>query len=292
MNKLTKSGLVSVVIPTFNREKTIINAIQSVVDQDYDNIEVLVCDDFSKDDTKTIVLDYEKNHDNVKYIVRDDGKKGAQWARNNGIEHASGEFIAFLDSDDELLPGSIACRVAAFEADQSLAMVYGDVDVEGKTFHYDDIKKEDQNLYLMQELSLCCFITIMVRKKVFEKIPLLDTELRSWQDDNLVLNLNKYGMKMHHCGVSVANICRVDESISTNYWNRFYGLKRIIELYKKDIIQGTSYFRLFLWQLRLLDNLIMAMRSTQGNKFIRCVFFVFHKVIYKVCGCFFRHIWG
>ncbi|WP_072031608.1 glycosyltransferase family 2 protein [Anaerovibrio sp. RM50] len=292
MNKDFIPGLVSVVIPTYNREDSILDAIQSVVEQDYKNIEILVCDDFSQDDTKTVVLNYAKEHDNVKYLLRSDGGKGAQWARNNGIECARGEYIAFLDSDDELLPGSISNRVAAFHDHPTVDMVYGDVDVDHQLFHYDHIQYEDQNLYLMQELSLCCFITIMVRKKAFEKMPLLDTELKSWQDDNLVLNINKYGMKMFHCGVSVANIRRVGDSISTNSWNLFYGLKRLIKIYRNDIVDGSSYCRLLLWKLRILNNWFLAMRNQQRYRLNRVIFSIAHKITYIICRMFFRHIWG
>lgn len=92
---------VSVVIPTYNREHTIQRAVSSALNQSLDNIEVIVVDDGSTDNTERIVKEFDD--DRLSYI-RHDHNKGGSAARNTGISHASGEYIAFLDSDDEWLP--------------------------------------------------------------------------------------------------------------------------------------------------------------------------------------------
>ena len=285
-------GTVSVIIPTYNREKYIINAIESVINQRYPRVEVLVCDDFSTDNTKKVVYNYMREHPNVKFLQRPDGHKGANWARNYGIECANGEYIAFLDSDDELLPESIAVRVAILDKHPEIDMVYGDVAVNGKLHTYDYIQHYNQNKYMMEELSLCCFIVIMMRKSVFKTIPLLDTKLKSWQDDNMCLNLNKFGMTMYHSGALIANIRRVDESISTNYWNLFYGLEHILKTYKNDIIIGASYSRYLLWKIRLLNNYFLANKYSDNNIFKRLFCALGYKCTYNICNIFFRHIYG
>ena len=88
---------VSVIIPTYNREKTILRAVQSVLDQTYTNLEVLVIDDGSTDGTAEIVRGIED--DRVKYIVLEQNGGQAK-ARNTGVQMAEGEWIAFQDSDD------------------------------------------------------------------------------------------------------------------------------------------------------------------------------------------------
>lgn len=90
--------LVSVIIPTYNRKETISRSIQSVLNQTYENIEVIVVDDGSTDGTKEYVL--EKYIDAVVY-VENQRKKGPSGARNYGVQIANGEYIAFQDSDDE-----------------------------------------------------------------------------------------------------------------------------------------------------------------------------------------------
>lgn len=90
-------GLVSVIIPTFNRESTIGRSIQSVLDQTYDSLELIIVDDGSTDRTEEIVSSI--SDDRIRY-VKLDKNSGACVARNQGIELAKGEYIAFQDSDD------------------------------------------------------------------------------------------------------------------------------------------------------------------------------------------------
>ncbi|MFC6990634.1 glycosyltransferase family 2 protein [Haladaptatus sp. GCM10025707] len=92
---------VSVVIPTYNRSEEVTHAIDSVLAQTYDDFELLVVDDGSTDDTEEVVTSYDD--DRVKFIEHEENQ-GAPAARNTGIEHAEGEYVAFLDSDDEWLP--------------------------------------------------------------------------------------------------------------------------------------------------------------------------------------------
>lgn len=98
MKKGVESVMVSVIIPTFNRAAILPRAIESVLAQDYRPFEVLIIDDASTDNTQDIVRAFAD--DRLKYI-RQRQNGGASRARNTGIELAKGEFIAFLDSDDE-----------------------------------------------------------------------------------------------------------------------------------------------------------------------------------------------
>ncbi len=88
---------ISIVMPTFNRASTISRAINSIINQDYSNFELLIVDDGSTDNTKEIVDSFDDKR--IKYIFQKNS--GACKARNTGINKSSGEYIAFLDSDDE-----------------------------------------------------------------------------------------------------------------------------------------------------------------------------------------------
>src|SRR6266516_2486605 len=88
-------GLVSVVIPTFNRAAIVTRAIESALSQTYGNIEVIVVDDGSADDTRDIVASYGER---VRYFYQNNA--GVSAARNTALRNARGEFVAFLDSDD------------------------------------------------------------------------------------------------------------------------------------------------------------------------------------------------
>ena len=102
------SPVVSVIIPTYNRAHLIGRAIRSVLDQTYQDWELIVVDDASTDDIPGIVKGFTDGR--VKYI-RHDENKGAAAARNTGIQAARGAYIAFLDSDDEWLPEKLERQV-------------------------------------------------------------------------------------------------------------------------------------------------------------------------------------
>jgi glycosyltransferase involved in cell wall biosynthesis len=111
---MQKSELISVIIPTFNRSHLIGESIDSVLRQDvkgYD-VEVLVIDDGSTDNTKENLKDYI-NKNKIRYIYQDN--RGAGAARNHGIEEARGDWITFLDSDDRWLPYQLSIQTSVIE---------------------------------------------------------------------------------------------------------------------------------------------------------------------------------
>ena len=114
MNKL-----VSVIIPTYNREHTILRAVNSVISQDYKHFEIIIVDDGSTDNTKKLF----ENRSDVIYKYQEN--KGVSVARNFGISHAKGDYIAFLDSDDEWLSHKLSMQVKYFEDYPNIMWVHG-----------------------------------------------------------------------------------------------------------------------------------------------------------------------
>ncbi|HTI51433.1 MAG TPA: glycosyltransferase family 2 protein [Planctomycetaceae bacterium] len=110
---------VSVIIPTYNRASLVCAAIESVLGQGYPNLEVLVIDDGSTDDTAQVVARFGTP---VRYVRQSNA--GAASARNRGIELATGELVAFLDSDDLFLPGKLKEQVQCFQQQPALVLVY------------------------------------------------------------------------------------------------------------------------------------------------------------------------
>lgn len=121
-----EKGLVSVVIPTYNRAGTIERAIDSVLGQDYPVIEVIVIDDGSKDDTPDIISRKYSKDKRVRYFHFING--GVCVARNSGIQKVRGEFIAMLDSDDYWLPGKLSLQINILNAHPTLSMIWSDID--------------------------------------------------------------------------------------------------------------------------------------------------------------------
>lgn len=117
MNK----DLVSVVIPTYNCVRLIGNAINSVLNQTHKNYELIVVDDGSTDNTKSFLNSY---FDKVKYISQENG--GVSKARNTGISHSSGDYIAFLDADDVWDEKKLEMQMICFQKYRKVSMIFSD----------------------------------------------------------------------------------------------------------------------------------------------------------------------
>jgi glycosyltransferase involved in cell wall biosynthesis len=98
--------LVSVIIPTHNRDQLVGRAVNSVLRQSYRKVEVIVVNDGSKDSTDEVLRQIDDGR--IKVILLQGGRRGASAARNRGIEAATGQYIAFLDDDDEWLPEKLS----------------------------------------------------------------------------------------------------------------------------------------------------------------------------------------
>jgi glycosyltransferase involved in cell wall biosynthesis len=114
-------GKITVVIPTYNREKLLPRAIESVLRQTRPADEIIIVDDGSTDNTAEIVIPYESR---VRYLKKQNG--GPSSARNFGLESSSGEFIAFLDSDDAWLPEMLETTIPMFEKYPSAGVIFTD----------------------------------------------------------------------------------------------------------------------------------------------------------------------
>ncbi|RCU48004.1 glycosyltransferase family 2 protein [Haloplanus salinus] len=114
--------LVSVIVPTYNRATLVSRAIESVLHQTYANFELVVVDDASTDDTETVVRGYDDER--VTYLCHGTNRRVSA-ARNTGIEYASGDYLAFLDDDDEWLPTKLERQIRHIEAaNRTVGMVY------------------------------------------------------------------------------------------------------------------------------------------------------------------------
>ncbi len=186
------SSLFSVVIPCFNREKTICRAIDSIYNQTYGNIEIIVIDDGSTDSTSDLLNIY-KNHSNFRYVYQKNS--GAQVARNNGLSLANGEYIIFLDSDDWLMPTCLEKMVNRFENDSEVGAVYCLTGLK-KNDHivaarYDYL---EGNIYkeVLKQGYLTSSSFISMRKSVFDVVGDWDVSFPASQDDDICFRIAKF----------------------------------------------------------------------------------------------------
>ncbi|MGX8882598.1 glycosyltransferase family 2 protein [Methylovorus sp. SPW-M1] len=108
---LNADFLVSVIIPTYNRYDSTCRAVKSVLNQTYKNIEIIVVDDRSKDDSYERLGHFFKDYNQQVILIQNPENSGAATGRNNGVKLAKGEFVAFLDSDDEWFPKKLEVQL-------------------------------------------------------------------------------------------------------------------------------------------------------------------------------------
>ena len=133
---MTSPALVSVIVPTFNRADLLRRAVDSALQQTHPNMQVVVIDDGSTDDTPAVVDRAYGEDPRVKYLRVENG--GVSRARNIGIAACSGAFVGFLDSDDYWLPWKIELQLKCLEQAPAAGMIWTDmdaVDETGTTLH-------------------------------------------------------------------------------------------------------------------------------------------------------------
>lgn len=182
--------LVSAIITTHNRKELLLKAIKSVLNQTYNYIELIVVDDASTDGSKLYIESHiESDILNYIYIEK---SKGGNHARNVGISMAKGDFIAFLDDDDEWLETKIAKQI-------NYLLLHPNYDVVScaRIFEYDFQKREKMNINDLpnggdMKQSIWCTLafvtsTLMFRTEFLKKIGMFDEQLKCWQDYELMI---------------------------------------------------------------------------------------------------------
>lgn len=179
--------LVSVVIPSYNVEPYIAEAVNSAANQSYRNIEVIVVNDGSTDATGSVVRDLIRRRQDERIRVVDQANAGLSAARNTGIEHASGELIAFLDGDDAWSPRKVERHVAVLQSDQSIGLTgsFSSYMTESGTRTGRVLRGSKLAPTLHDMLRRNHFgngSTIVVRRQCFERAGTFNTLLKSCED--------------------------------------------------------------------------------------------------------------
>ena len=180
--------LVSVIIPSYNRCQQLKEAIESVLAQDFEDSELIVVDDGSTDNTPKLLADYGEK---LMAIRRNNG--GVSAARNTGIVAASGELIAFLDSDDLWLPKKLSVQTEFFRQHPDALIcqteeiwIRNGIRVNPKRKH-----KKPSGMIFEPSLALCLVSpsAVMIRKRLFDKVGIFDENLPACEDYDLWLRI-------------------------------------------------------------------------------------------------------
>jgi len=101
----------SIVVPTYNRENYLKECLDSIINQNYPNLEIIVTDDNSTDNTENICKEYIKNFSYIKYVKNTKYPKGPNGNKNNGLDHCTGEIIGIFDDDDTMVEGALKLMI-------------------------------------------------------------------------------------------------------------------------------------------------------------------------------------
>jgi len=192
--------IVSVIIPTYNRAKCIKRAIGSVLNQTYKNVEIIVVDDGSTDNTKEVLKTFIESK-KIKYFYQKN--KGPSAARNLGIKNSKGEYIAFLDSDDEWLPEKLGKQIRLFQnsKDKKLGFVGCNVivvmETTGDLFKYKFPRYKNFFEFLLSGPFMWTPSIILTKKKIIEAVGLFDENLRFYEDWDIWIRIaRKYNFDL------------------------------------------------------------------------------------------------
>ena len=234
-----KMKLVSVVIPTFNRSAFIDRAIDSVLGQTYSNIEVIVVDDASSDNTVARVRARSKSDPRVRLIIQGQ-QAGAQAARNAGIRAANGAWVAFLDSDDEFLPESVELRVDALNQ-SGYKVVHSECywlkpdEAERRLFHVSPLTGWIYRTLLQTPGPM--FPGIIVSKVALERIAYLDESILSWQEWDTAIRLAQHYAFAFVSQPTFVYDCRHEGTISKNLLRTARGYEQVVVKNRRHMLK-------------------------------------------------------
>lgn len=153
--------VVSIIMPTFNREKYLRRSINSILKQTFTDWELLVVDDGSSDGTFNIVNDYISRFENIRYLKHSNRKPAL--ATNAGVLAACGEYLAFIGSDDEYKPDHLKLHIEYLKNNPAIEFIYGGVEIVGSPY-----VKDKNDLTKKIHLSECAIGgTFFGKRKIF-----------------------------------------------------------------------------------------------------------------------------
>lgn len=224
---MNKNILVSVIIPMYNSEKTIKKTIDSVINQDYKNLEIIIIDDGSEDKSYEIVSNLSKLYE-IKLLKQEN--KGPSSARNLGLKNSNGEFIAFLDSDDCWINNKISKQLKIFLDNEKIGIVTTRIDNKKYCSKIENINFR-KFLFSIKGFNINT-PTVMIKRKIIEEIGYFNENIKYSEDaeywfrilekyDGIMINENLVycgnGKKMFgEIGLS-ANLDKMFKGIILNY---------------------------------------------------------------------------
>lgn len=223
---------VSVIIPTHNRSQLVLRALASVFAQTCNAFEVIVVDDGSGDNTHALIT---ASFPQVHYMYQH--QQGVSAARNTGIRNATGEWLAFLDSDDEWLPEKLTRQFTALKEQPGFKLIHSDEIWIRHGKRVNPMKKHaKQGGWIFPKCLPLCAISpsaVMVHRSVFEKVGLFDESLPACEDYDMWLRICSHYPVLYIDTPLIKKYGGHEDQLSKKYWGmdrfRIQALEKIIQ---------------------------------------------------------------
>jgi glycosyltransferase involved in cell wall biosynthesis len=218
----------SVVIPTYNRAATITRAIESVLAQTYPYVEIILINDGSTDNTEELIKVYR---DRIKYISQHN--RGSASARNRGISEATGDYIAFLDSDDLWFPKKLERVVVAIQNYPEVGLFYSDSNVLDKNGRLMWIYRSSHiigNAYqAFMESDFVSTSSVVVHRSCFDVVGVFSESLAGCEDWDMWIRLSRKFPCVHIPEVLSAFAWRTGGARSTDPGSWLEGVEEVLQ---------------------------------------------------------------
>lgn len=264
--------LVSVVIPTYNRSKELARAIKSVLNQTYQNFEILVVDDGSEEDLRVVCDSF--NDQRIKFL-RNDTHINANVARNRGIKEAQGEYIAMLDSDDEYLPHHLSRRVEKIKewnCDGIFGSAYIDNGVEIVTGLSRPVRKNENFTEYLFSDGFAPTPSHFYRKHAAKQIVWDEQILRHQDFDFSIRFADKFHFKVDH--YPTIKIHWHPNTFQLLTEAQFRSQQAVFENYKARLTPRTQaqyYLRMLPFAIRANNESFIKIYKSQINNLIKFI---------------------
>ncbi len=232
---------VSVIIPTFNRAEKICRAVSSVINQTFRDIEIIVIDDASTDNTIERLNDFGSR---IK-VIRHDKNMGVSASRNTGLSSAIGEYIALLDSDDYWLPEKLDVQVAFFKANPDAVICQArELWVRhGKRVNPGKKHLKPSGDIFIQSLKLCLVSpsAVMFKRSLLDEVGMFDEAFPVCEDYDLWLRISyKYPVYLIEQDLLVKEGGAPDQLSASIKGMDMYRIKSMVNLYKKGVLDKVQ----------------------------------------------------
>ena len=243
---LSSNPKVSIIIPCFNQCKYIGEAITSALTQTYTNVEIVIINDASTDDSKSIIENFAQKYKNIVFLNNEENK-GVVYSRNTAIDAACGEYILPLDGDDKIEPTYVEKAVKILQNNPKIGIVYCKAKLFGNKCGEWKLPEFSETEILYQN---CIFCSSLFRKSDFEKVGKYKEYMNNGHEDwDLWLSFLEAGLKVYKIDEFLFNYRQLSSNTRTDMtWEtaknlRLELLKNHLSLYTKSESFVDKVFR-------------------------------------------------